>query len=532
MRTRLFFAAIGAALVLAVPATASADLLSSFHDAVEGSQQPIPGGRANVSFGSDENPCRYYSFAAGQQDGYNGLTDNVETWKQAGRVPALLPPGTFWEKGDDEGSFPTEKGAVDAIPAGVTTAPPGAVTITTSRWTAAPTGKLTPYQPETTLACSAAYRMDYTGSWSPLFSKGAEVTAVCKDAKASTPFVQWIQNLEKDTPALFEGMSLEKTLIATLDNVVKVGGTKTAKTILINTFKELWGGKPSNLLGVSLVQTALNAAVDAYLKEVAKQTEPMSNAVWDYTVNGGNFWSYWAPAKSRMTAGKLAINVVSSNPAAGQAQIRMACTSTPTLQGSVLNLNPEPGKNLVFPLEVHGAAYYGTPLGGGKRATVKARAATASDAGDEPTADGPAQSSAADETVVGTGKKKLDVATGPGSDEIFGSAGDDVLRAGTGDDKVIGGPGSDELIAGSGEDLLVDHSAAPNTFIGGDGTDRIDARHEGDQVDTINCGTGEDIVLAEAQDDVSDTCEHVFFSTDEAPHDLDDALKEARNWPR
>ena len=118
MRTRSLFATIGAALVLAVPATASADPLTSFHDAIEGSQQPIPGGRGEVSFGSDENPCRYYSFDANRQDGYVGLTDNAETWRQIGRPPTLLPPGTFWEKGEEEGYFPTEKSAVEAIPAG------------------------------------------------------------------------------------------------------------------------------------------------------------------------------------------------------------------------------------------------------------------------------------------------------------------------------------------------------------------------------------------------------------------------------
>jgi hypothetical protein len=527
MRIRLLFGALVAALVLAVPTVAAASPLNYLVDNYHATAEPIPGGRGDISFGSDENPCRYYSYDASRQDGYSGSTLDAETWKQFGQAPTLLPPGTFWEKENDWGYFPAEKGAVEATPADVTSVPQGARFLKPNQWTVTPNGR-TPFQPETTLACSDAYTMDYAGPWSPLFSKGAQATAVCKDAQSSTPFVQWVQDLENETPALFEGLSTSKALISAFESALGNGAGKTAKTVFMNAFKQLWGGKPGSLLGVSVVQSVLSAAVDGYLKSVAEQTRPMVNAVWDYTVNGGNLWSYWAPLKSRMTDGKLSINIVSSNPASQKAMIMVSCSSTPAIQGNVLKLNVNGGKNLRFPEETHGPAYFGKPVRDVPQSNVMAREATASEA----TADGSDQDKAGSETIIGSEMKQLDVATGPGNDEVFGSPGDDVLKAGSGDDKVIGGPGSDELIGGAGEDLLVDHSAEPNTFIGGDGTDRIDARHMGDQVDTINCGAGEDIVLADPQDDVSDNCEHVFFSTEEAPHNLEDALNEPRNWPR
>lgn len=522
MRLRLLLAAAVAALVLVVPATASADPYTSYLQSINGSKEPVPGGRGDVSFSSDSNPCRYYTYSAGRQDGYSGATLNAETWRQRGREPELLPPGTFWEKGKEEGYFPTEKGAVEAIPPGVTSVPQGAAAITTSRWSTLPNGRLIPYQPETTLACSDGYTMDYAGPWSPFFSKGAEVTAVCKDAQSSTPFVQWIQSLDKQVPALYEGISTEKALIGALKEALKAGGTKSAKTLISNTFTELWGAKPSSFFGWGLAATLFSSAVDGYLKEVAKQTDPISNAVWDYSVNGGNLWAYWAPSHSKMSAGKLQINVVSPNPAAGAASIRVACTSAPTLQGNVLSLTPKAEKGLQFRLDVGHPAYYGTPLSGSKNVAARASDLDSTDEG----------SRAESETVIGTGDKPVDASTGPGNDEVFGSRADDVLKAGKGDDKLIGGPGSDELIGGAGEDLLVDNSAEPNTFIGGTGTDRIDAWHKGNAVNTIKCGAGEDIVLAGPQDDIADDCEHVFFSPEEAPHDFDDALDEARNWPR
>jgi hypothetical protein len=528
MRTRILLAAAIAALVLMVPTIASADLYSNYMQAINGSKEPVPGGRGNVSFGSEENPCRWYSYSAGRQDGYSGATLNAETWKQTGRTPTLLPPGTFWEKGNDEGYFPTDKGSVEAIPKGVTSVPQGAASLTSSRWSTFPNGRLIPYQPETTLACSDAYTMEYSGPWSPYLSKGAEVTAVCKDAQGSTPFVQWIQGLEKEMPALYEGISTDKALIAALKSALKEGGTKTVQTIITNAFTSLWGADPSSLLGLGTVKAMFTIAVEGYLKDVARQTEPISNAVWDYSVNGGNVWSYWAPAHSKMSAGKLQINVVSPNPAAGNATIRVACTSTPTLQGNVLSLTPKTEKGGRFRLDVNDPAYYGTPITGVSKSDARARAASGSSADDSTSDDSQAES----QTVIGTDKKQLDAATGPGNDEVFGSRGDDVLEAGTGDDKLIGGPGADELIGGAGEDLLVDNSAEANTFIGGDGTDRIDAWHKGAGVNTIKCGAGNDIALADPQDDIADDCEHVFFSPEEAPHDFDDALTEQRNWPR
>ncbi|TML33540.1 MAG: hypothetical protein E6G29_12000 [Actinobacteria bacterium] len=57
--------------------------------------------------------------------------------------------------------------------------------------------------------------------------------------------------------------------------------------------------------------------------------------------------------------------------------------------------------------------------------------------------------------------------------------------------------GNDHLIGGKGRDVLK----------GGPGNDTIDARDG--QVDTINCGSGDDQVKADRKDHVAHNCEHV-----------------------
>ncbi len=527
MRLRSALAAVFV-LLLAAPATASADgFLGAFTNVIEGSQRPVPGGRGEVGFRESENPCGNNQLT-NQQSGYFGRTIAAESWGQIGRPPRLLPPGTFWETSDEEGFVPTDPNA-ESIPPSVTRVPSDAARITTTRWTAAPSaGRLVPYQPRTTLACSVVYRLRY-GSFGPIGLQSGQPTAVCRDANDSTPFVQWIQSLEKSTPALFSGIETDKVLVQALRDALKSGATKSAKTIVVNTFKELWGGKPSTVLGAGLAQNLLETAVSSYINSLAKQAEPMSNAVWDYYVDAGRKWTYWSPAQSRMEAGKLEVALVSSDPSTDWAAISVACSSTPTLQGGVLDLRPRrDGSSLR--LSVHGPSYYGTSLPTDKGVvgapSARASTATASTATDD-------ESGAEDETVIDTGKDGVNVDAGPGNDVVFGSRGEDVLRGGSGEDKLIGGPGSDQLIGGPGEDLLVDHSAAADVFSGGAGTDRIDARSGGaGRPDTISCGAGDDIVLADPGDQIAADCEHVFFSLGEAPHELDDALGEPPNWPR
>lgn len=81
----------------------------------------------------------------------------------------------------------------------------------------------------------------------------------------------------------------------------------------------------------------------------------------------------------------------------------------------------------------------------------------------------------------------------------------------TGDDganRLVGGNGADTITGGRGSDVLV----------GNAGDDRIDAR-DGDP-DRVECGPGNDVVLADQYDQIGDTCESV--SRELALNPLDD----------
>jgi Ca2+-binding RTX toxin-like protein len=103
------------------------------------------------------------------------------------------------------------------------------------------------------------------------------------------------------------------------------------------------------------------------------------------------------------------------------------------------------------------------------------------------------------------GRGGNDVLTGTDShgDVVDGGTGDDTLSGGFGNDTVVGGPGRDNLAG--------DRPARCNElhcdFMDGFGNDTIDAR-DGEQ-DSVQCGPGEDSVLADAIDLVADDCEHV-----------------------
>ena len=80
---------------------------------------------------------------------------------------------------------------------------------------------------------------------------------------------------------------------------------------------------------------------------------------------------------------------------------------------------------------------------------------------------------------------------GSGNDNLQGGAGEDTLQGGDGMDDITGGTSSDKVMAGSGNDIV---------------NVRDGAR------DTVSCGSGADIVYADANDSVLPDCETVLFT--------------------
>lgn len=81
------------------------------------------------------------------------------------------------------------------------------------------------------------------------------------------------------------------------------------------------------------------------------------------------------------------------------------------------------------------------------------------------------------------------ISAGPKIDFIDAGGGDDLIRSGGGNDRVNPGPGRDVLYAGTGNDIVV--------------------ANDGER-DVIDCGLGEDHVLADRVD-VLRSCEHVTY---------------------
>jgi Ca2+-binding RTX toxin-like protein len=91
-----------------------------------------------------------------------------------------------------------------------------------------------------------------------------------------------------------------------------------------------------------------------------------------------------------------------------------------------------------------------------------------------------------------------DVVTGDdGADTARGRAGRDRLIGGTGKDRLFGEAGKDKLVGGSGKDFLV----------GGKGKDKFKVKGGG--ADRVNCGKGNDVVIASAKDKIAANCERV-----------------------
>ncbi len=100
-----------------------------------------------------------------------------------------------------------------------------------------------------------------------------------------------------------------------------------------------------------------------------------------------------------------------------------------------------------------------------------------------------------------------------GADDLRAGSGSETLDGGAGPDRIEGGFGDDTLTGGSGRDEL--HGDATSAQCGGNGqsctypfgNDTINARDG--EVDTIDCGVGQDRVVADAADVVAADCETV-----------------------
>jgi hypothetical protein len=100
----------------------------------------------------------------------------------------------------------------------------------------------------------------------------------------------------------------------------------------------------------------------------------------------------------------------------------------------------------------------------------------------------------------GGGDDSLDASDG--ADTLDGGPGNDVVDGGFGDDHIVGGPGTDQIHGDTPEgECGVVYCKLPF------GNDTIDARDG--QIDSIDCGVGQDTVVADANDVVASDCENV-----------------------
>jgi Ca2+-binding RTX toxin-like protein len=84
-----------------------------------------------------------------------------------------------------------------------------------------------------------------------------------------------------------------------------------------------------------------------------------------------------------------------------------------------------------------------------------------------------------------------------GDDKIDGGYGDDWIWGGTGNDTIYGGYNRDTLYGDAGNDTIWGEND-PDTINAVDG-----------EVDTIDCGSGDDTVTADPEDNVAANCETV-----------------------
>jgi len=86
---------------------------------------------------------------------------------------------------------------------------------------------------------------------------------------------------------------------------------------------------------------------------------------------------------------------------------------------------------------------------------------------------------------------------GSGHDRLLGGAGDDYLDAGSGQDRLLGNSGNDHLYGGSGNDDLTGGRGHDHLY-GGAGHDRAFFNVSTDGADTVDLGTGSDVVAVTA----------------------------------
>ena len=82
-------------------------------------------------------------------------------------------------------------------------------------------------------------------------------------------------------------------------------------------------------------------------------------------------------------------------------------------------------------------------------------------------------------------------------DKLFGKGGDDILRSAEGGDLVVGNKGADFIKAGNGFDEVR----------GGRGRDEIHVRDG--KPDQVDCGPGDDLLIADESEDGVVDCEDV-----------------------
>ena len=105
-------------------------------------------------------------------------------------------------------------------------------------------------------------------------------------------------------------------------------------------------------------------------------------------------------------------------------------------------------------------------------------------------------------------------------DFLHGSEGDDLLKGGEGDDAIVAKAGADEVVGGPGDDVLYaaydvpvelapNAPASPDQLFGEEGDDYIDAADAKGAADAVYCGSGDDLVEADAEDFIADDCEEI-----------------------
>ena len=114
-----------------------------------------------------------------------------------------------------------------------------------------------------------------------------------------------------------------------------------------------------------------------------------------------------------------------------------------------------------------------------------------------------------------TGSVGVDQWTGSAyADDAAGRSGADMLRGGPGADAIDGGSGNDLIEGGDGRDRI-DAGRGRDVLAGGNGNDILKAMDDDHAVDTVECGAGEDYVMAQRSDDIDDDCEKVrWFDPD------------------